>query len=50
MLQAWKVAVSIPDKVIDFFFFNLTNRFSLNMSLGLTQPVTDMSMKNLSVE
>jgi hypothetical protein len=42
-----KVAGSIPDEVIGFFFFNLLNASSRPMALGPTQPLTDMSTTNL---
>jgi hypothetical protein len=41
-----KVAGSIPDEVIGFF--NQSNPSSRNMALGLTQPLTEMSTRNLS--
>jgi hypothetical protein len=41
-----KVAGSIPDEVI-VFFFNWPNRSSLNMVLGSTQLLTEMSTRNL---
>jgi hypothetical protein len=41
------VAGSIPDEVIAVFFFNLPNPSSRNMTLGSTQPLTEMSTKNL---
>jgi hypothetical protein len=37
--------VSIPDEVIGFF--NLPNPSSRTMALGLTQPLTEMSTRNL---
>jgi hypothetical protein len=40
-----KVANSIPDEVIGFF--NCTNPSSRTMALGSTQPVTEMSTRNL---
>jgi hypothetical protein len=39
-----KVADSSPDEVD---FFNLPNSSSRNMALGLTQPLTEMSTRNL---
>jgi hypothetical protein len=45
MLQAGKVACFIPIEVIDFF--NLPDPSSHIMALGLTQPLTDMSTRNL---
>jgi hypothetical protein len=43
--QIRKVAGSIPDEVIGFF--NWPNPSSRNMALGSTQPLTEMSTKNL---
>jgi hypothetical protein len=43
----WKVAGSIPDGVIGFFFFNFHNHSSRTMVLELTQPLTEMSTMNL---
>jgi hypothetical protein len=40
-----KVAGSIPDEVIGFL--NLPNPSSSNMALGSTQPLTEMSARNL---
>jgi hypothetical protein len=40
-----KIAGSIPDEVTGFF--NLPNPSSCTMALGSTQPVTEMSSKNL---
>jgi hypothetical protein len=40
-----KVAGSIPDEVE---FFNLPNPSSRIMALGSTQPLTEMSIRNLS--
>jgi hypothetical protein len=40
-----KVAGSRPDEVD--FFFNLRNPSSRAMALGLTQPLTEMSARNL---
>jgi hypothetical protein len=45
MLQGWKVAVSIPDEIIGFF--NLFNPSSRSTSLRLTQPLTEISTRNL---
>jgi hypothetical protein len=42
---ARKVAGSIPDKVIAFF--NWPNPVSRTLALGSTQPVTEMSTRNL---
>jgi hypothetical protein len=41
-----KVADSIPDEITGFFF-NWTNPSSRTMVLGLTQPLTEMSTRNL---
>jgi hypothetical protein len=41
-----KVAASIPDEVIGCFF-QLTQSFQPHMALGSTQPLTEMSTKNL---
>jgi hypothetical protein len=40
------VAVSIPDEVIGIF--NLPNASSRTMALGSTQPLTEMSIRNLT--
>jgi hypothetical protein len=40
-----KVVGSIPNEVIGFF--NLPNPSSRTMSLGSTQPLTEMSTRNL---
>jgi hypothetical protein len=40
-----KVAGSIPDDVIEFI--NLPNPSSGTMALGSTQPLTEMSTRNL---
>jgi hypothetical protein len=45
MLQARKVASSSPDEATGFF--NLPNPSSLTMALGLTQPLTEMSTRNI---
>jgi hypothetical protein len=42
-----KVAGSSPDEVIGFFFFNLPSPSSRTMALGPTQPLTEMSSRNL---
>jgi hypothetical protein len=41
-----KVEGSIPDEIIDFFF-NLPNPSSRTVSLGSTQPLIEMSTRNL---
>jgi hypothetical protein len=43
-LQARRSPVRVPDEVD---FFNLSNPFSLNMPRGSTQPLTEMSTRNL---
>jgi hypothetical protein len=40
-----EVSVSIPNEVIRFC--NLPNPSSRTMALGLTQPLTEMNMRNL---
>jgi hypothetical protein len=42
-----KVAGSIPGEIIVCFFFNLHNLSSRAMALGLSQPLTEMSTRNL---
>jgi hypothetical protein len=44
MLQARRLPVRVPDEVD---FFNLPNSSSLTMALGSTQPLTEMSTRNL---
>jgi hypothetical protein len=44
MLQAGRSPVRIPDEVD---FFNLPNPSSRTMALGSTQPLTEMSTRNL---
>jgi hypothetical protein len=44
MLQVGRSSVRVPDKVD---FFNLHNPSSRTMVLGLTQPLTEMSTRNL---
>jgi hypothetical protein len=41
-----KVAGSSPDEIIGFF--NLSNPSSLTMTLGSTEPLTEMSTRNIS--
>jgi hypothetical protein len=41
-----KVAVSIPDVVTGIF--HLHNPFGRTLALGLTQPLTEMSTRNIS--
>jgi hypothetical protein len=45
MLQAGRLPVWVPDEVN--FFFNLPNSFSRTMALGSTQPLTEMSTRDL---
>jgi hypothetical protein len=40
-----EVAGSIPDEIIGFF--NLRNPSSCTVALGLTQPLTEMSTRNI---
>jgi hypothetical protein len=44
MLQAGRSPVRIPDEVE---FFNLPNPSRRTMALGSTQPITEMSTRNL---
>jgi hypothetical protein len=44
MLQTGKSPVRIPDEVD---FFNLPNLSSRTMALGSSQPITEMSTRNL---
>jgi hypothetical protein len=44
MLQAGRSPVRVPDEVD---FFNLANSSSRAMALGSTQPLTEMSTRNL---
>jgi hypothetical protein len=44
MLQARRLPVRAPDEVD---FFNLPNTSSRTMTLGSTQPLTEMSTRNL---
>jgi hypothetical protein len=43
--KGWTVAGSIPDEVIEFF--NFLNSSSRVMTLGSTQPLTEMSTRNI---
>jgi hypothetical protein len=45
MLQAGKVLVSFPDE--DIGIFNLPNPSSRTIALGSTQPVTEISTRNV---
>jgi hypothetical protein len=44
MLQAGRSPLQVPDEVD---FFSLLNPCSCNMALGSTQPLTEMSTRNL---
>jgi hypothetical protein len=44
MLQAGRSPVRVPDEVD---FFNLPNHSSRTMAVGSTQPLTEMSTRNL---
>jgi hypothetical protein len=44
MLQTGRLPVQAPDEVD---FFNLHNPSSRTMALGFTQPLTEMSTRNL---
>jgi hypothetical protein len=44
------VAGSNPDEVTGFYFYNLPNPSSRTMALGLTQPLTDMSIRDIPGE
>jgi hypothetical protein len=44
MLQAGRSSFRVPDEVN---FFNLPNPSSRTMALGSTQPLTEMSTRNL---
>jgi hypothetical protein len=44
MLQAGRSRVRVPDEVD---FFNVPNPSSRTMALGSTQPLTEMSTRNL---
>jgi hypothetical protein len=46
MLQAGKVVASIPDEVIRFF--NLPNISNRTVTLGSTQPLTEMTTREVS--
>jgi hypothetical protein len=45
MLQAGKSPIRVPDEVD---FFNLLNPSSRTLALGSTQPLTEMSIRNLN--
>jgi hypothetical protein len=45
MLQAGKAWVRIPMKLLNFF--NLSNPSSRTVALGSTQPLTEMSTRNI---
>jgi hypothetical protein len=44
MPQVGRSSVRVPDEVD---FFNLSNSFSSTMGLEMTQPLTEMSTRNL---
>jgi hypothetical protein len=44
----WKVAVAIPDGVTGIFHWH--NPFGPTMTLGLTEPLTEMNTRNNSWE
>jgi hypothetical protein len=44
---SWKVAGSSPDEDIGFFFFSWPNPSSYTMALGSTQPLTEMSTRDI---
>jgi hypothetical protein len=44
VIQAGRLPVRIPDEVD---FFNISNLSSRNMTLGSTQPLTEMATRNL---
>jgi hypothetical protein len=46
MLQAERSRARFPMRSLDFFF-NLPNSSSRTVALGSTQPVTEMSSRNL---
>jgi hypothetical protein len=46
MLQAGRSPVRVQDD-FHFFFFNLHNPSGSTMSLGSTQPLTEMSTRNI---
>jgi hypothetical protein len=46
MIQAQKFADSFPDEVNEILL-NLAHPFSLTVALGSTQPLAEMSTKNL---
>jgi hypothetical protein len=49
MLQAGKSRVLVPIKS-SIFFFNLPNRSGRTMALEFTQPLTEISTKNICGE
>jgi hypothetical protein len=46
VFKSWKDAGSIPDEVTEFF--NWPNPSSRTMALGSTQPLTEMSTRDLT--
>jgi hypothetical protein len=47
MLQVGRSRVRFPVGVIEFFF-NLSNPFSSTIAVGLTQPLTEMSTRDIT--
>jgi hypothetical protein len=47
MLQARRLRVQLPMRLLDFSI-GLTNPSNCTMALELTQPLTEMSIRNLS--
>jgi hypothetical protein len=47
MLQAGRSPVRVPDEVDIYIFFDLPNPSERIMALGSTQPLTEMSTRNL---
>jgi hypothetical protein len=45
MLESGRAPVRVPDEAD---FYNLHNAFSRTMALGSTQPLTEMSTRNLA--
>jgi hypothetical protein len=42
---SWKIVGTIPDRVTGIFIDNSSSR---TMALGMTQPLTEMSTRNIS--
>jgi hypothetical protein len=47
ILRSWRPRFQFPMRSLDIFFFNLPNPSSRTMTLGSTQPLTEMSARNL---